>query len=294
MAKGLAGRPRLVFMLAPAVLGVGGLFVVGLVLGALRTIGVAPFAGRYDLTLEPWRRALAEPGLAASLTVTVAIAIVVTLLSTALGTLLALVLDRSIRRSGGGAARRLMETALAVPHVVAAIGMAALFAQSGLLARVAHAAGLIDAPSGFPALVQDPHGFGIGLAYLWKEVPFVAVVVLSVLVTRDGKAEAIARTLGASRAQAFRWVTLPAILPASGAAAALVFAYVLGAYEIPAVMSASHPKPVPLLAVDLFTSGDVADRPAAIALSLGLAAVGLVMLAAWRRLARFAPPVPPA
>jgi putative spermidine/putrescine transport system permease protein len=172
--------------------------------------------------------------------------------------------------------------------------MAALLAQSGLLARLAHAAGLLDSPAGFPVLVQDPWGLGIGFAYLWKEVPFVAAVVLSVLVTRDGKAEAVARTLGASPAQAFRWVTLPAILPAAGAAAALVFAYVLGAYEIPAVLSASHPMPVPLLAVDLFTSGNVADRPAAIALSLGLAAVGLVMLVAWRRLAGFAPPVPPA
>jgi putative spermidine/putrescine transport system permease protein len=290
------GRERLVrlAMLAPAVGGIGGLFVAGLALAALRTVGIAPFGGVVEPSLDAWVRAASEPGLVASLTVSLFVAISATALSVTAGTGLALALDRATRAGRAAASRRLLETLLAVPHVVAAVGMAALLSQSGLVARLAFSAGLITEPADMPALVQDRFGIGMIATFAWKESAFVAAVVSSVLLGRDGRAEAVARTLGATPAQAFRHVTLPAILPAVGAAAALVFAYVLGSWEVPAILSASHPQPVPLLAVALFTSSDVDDRPAAVALSLLLAAIGFVMLAAWRRLSRLAPPVPPA
>ena len=61
-----------------------------------------------------------------------------------------------------------------------------------------YAAGLIKAPLDFPVLVQDRYGFGIILAYVLKETPFIALMVLGVLVRLGDEYHSVARTLGAS------------------------------------------------------------------------------------------------
>ncbi len=272
-------------MLAPAVVGVGGLFLAALVLGLGRSLGLSPFGTGGAPTLQHYARALAIPGIVESALLTLAVAAVVTAAAAVLGVAAAVVLDRALRtRRHGRAAALLFQLNLTVPHVVAAVGMGLLVAQSGLLARIAHAAGWIDGPADFPALTHDPHGLGITLAYLWKEVPFIGAVVLSLLANLGEGPREVARTLGASRWQAFRHVTLPAILPGTLAASAMVFAFVLTAYEVPAVLGASHPKLLPVLATEMFTSSDIADRPAAVALTLMLSSACFLMIAGYRRL----------
>jgi putative spermidine/putrescine transport system permease protein len=59
-----------------------------------------------------------------------------------------------------------------MPHLVVAVGIIFVFSQSGLLARLASQIGLIASPGDFPVLVKDKYGFGIILAYIWKEAAF--------------------------------------------------------------------------------------------------------------------------
>lgn len=54
--------------------------------------------------------------------------------------------------------------------------------------------------------------------------------------------EAAARTLGATRWQAFRHVLLPMLMPALAAASALVFAFAFGAYEVPLILGVHAPE----------------------------------------------------
>lgn len=260
--------PRLApLLLAPALALVALPFLAALGLAAATSLGMAPLAGDFDPDLDAWRRAFAEPGLTESLRLTLLVALATTVLSVIGGTAIALALHRWAR----GPVTLLVQSAVAVPHVVAAVGMAALLAQSGFLARIGHALGLIDRPADMPVLTADPYGIGIALALLWKEVPFVALVVLSVLASHGEGPVSAARTLGATRLQAFRLVTLPTLAPAALGAGALVFAYALGSWEVPAVLGASHPRLLPVFAADLFLSADIADRPAAVALGLTLA-----------------------
>ena len=65
-----------------------------------------------------------------------------------------------------------------VPHSVAALLIYTVFAQSGILSRVLFHLGLIATPAEMPAFLFDRTGRGIILAYLWKEIPFIAMVVL--------------------------------------------------------------------------------------------------------------------
>ncbi|MCP2821278.1 ABC transporter permease subunit, partial [Salmonella enterica subsp. enterica serovar Typhimurium] len=76
-----------------------------------------------------------------------------------------------------------------------------------------YAVGLIDAPAQFPALIFDPYAVGIILQYVWKEVPFIGVIVLAQMQALGTDYESVARSLGASRWQAFRHVLLPLIFP---------------------------------------------------------------------------------
>ncbi|WP_181705624.1 ABC transporter permease [Chthonobacter rhizosphaerae] len=274
---------RLALMLLPAVVVLGGLFLGGLVLAIIRTVGIVPFAGRFDPTLEPWTRALQEPDLLLSILVTLWVAAASTLIATALGVGAALLLHRA---GGGRLVTLLVQFNLTVPHVVTAVGMAWLLGQSGVLARLAHGAGAIDRPGDFPALVNDPWFVADIVAYVAKEVPFVAVVALAMLAAVGSAPAITARCLGATPLQAFRHVTWPLIRPGILAAATVVFAFVLGTYEVPAVLGPSHPKALPVLAYQMFTSNDIADRPAAIVVSLLMAAVGVVCLVAVRRLMR--------
>ena len=66
--------------------------------------------------------------------------------------------------------------------------------------------GLIARPGEFPALVFDPWAIGIILQYVWKEVPFIGVIVLAQMQALGTDYESVARSLGANRWQAFRHV----------------------------------------------------------------------------------------
>jgi putative spermidine/putrescine transport system permease protein len=184
---------------------------------------------------------------------------------------------------GRGVVAFLVQLNLTVPHLVGAIGILYLVAQSGSFARLAHAAGLIATPGDFPALTHDPWAIGIILQYVWKEVPFTALILLANLQAIGPGHEAAARSLGASRWQAFVHVTLPLILPGLVAASALVFAFAFGAYEIPLLLGAHAPEALPVAAWRGFTDTDLARRPEGYAMAMVIAGIGLLLLALYAR-----------
>ncbi len=175
-----------------------------------------------------------------------------------------------------------------MPHIVGAIGILYLFSQSGSFARLGHAVGMIDKPADFPALVFDPYAIGIILQYVWKEVPFIGVIVLAQMQALGTDYESVARSLGASRGQAFRHVLLPLILPGVLSASVIVFAFTFGAFEIPALLGASHPQALPVLAYKSYTDVDLAARPQAMAMAVIIALLSGLMIWIYLRATRAA------
>lgn len=184
----------------------------------------------------------------------------------------AALLVRSLGRTRSFFAR-LLQVTLPLPHVVAATAMLLLLSQSGAVSRVGYAFGLLDAPAAFPALTQDAFGWGIVASYVWKEAPFVAVVVLAVLSRRVADAEDAARVLGAGAWQRARHVVAPAVAPAVGSASVLVFAFTVGSYEVPFLLGRPFPATLPVLAYEGFRDPDLAARPAAMAVAVLIAAL---------------------
>ena len=280
----MTDRSRLALLLAPALLVLGGLFLTGLGLTFLRSLRYMPALGLTEPDLGAYAAILTAPGFLKSLALSLWIATASTVIAAALALAAALLLRQTF--PGRALVSFLVQLNLTIPHIVGAIGILYLFSQSGSFARLAHAAGLIAGPGDFPALTQDPYAIGIILLYVWKELPFITLILLANLQTLGEDHEATARTLGASRWQAFAHVLLPMLMPGLLAASALVFAFAFGAYEVPLVLGQHAPKALPVLAWQAYTDTDLAARPQAMAMAIVIAGIVLALLALYARAIR--------
>jgi putative spermidine/putrescine transport system permease protein len=161
-----------------------------------------------------------------------------------------------------------------VPHFVWAYLVYLLFNQSGFFSNVFGMAGWIDDRSQFPILVQDRNGIGIILTYVWKEVPFVTLMLLPVYATLSKSYKEVASILGAGPYKAFWVAEWPFILPVLVETGAILFAFIFTAYEVPQLLGVTSPQMLAILAYDWFYSGSWSDRPLAFA-SLVLVGLGI-------------------
>lgn len=275
---------KLFLMLTPALAVIVLLFGGGLLLALLQSVGYVPAIGRTDFSLEAYRRVFSDLAFGRSLLLTLWIGGV----STAVSTLLALIAALTLRRAflGKRLATFIFQSNLPIPHLVGAIGILFLFSQSGFLARLGHLAGLIQVPADFPALVFDPYALGIILEYVWKSSVFIGIILLVALQAIGEEYEDVAQTLGASRWQRFRHVTLPLLRPAILSASILVFAFTFGAFEVPLLLGARYPSALPVLAYRLYTNVDLNARPEAMAMSVIIAVIITILIAFYMRLTR--------
>ncbi len=280
----MSDRLRLALLLAPALLVIIVLFLGGLAVGLMRSLGYMPVIGLTEPNLDAYAAIFTSPQFYRSFLLTFHIAFTSTVLSALIAIGAALLLRRTF--VGKRAITFLFQLNLTVPHLVGAIGILYLFSQSGSFARLGHAWGLIAQPADFPALVFDPYAIGIILQYVWKEVPFIGVIILANMQAIGQDHELVARTLGATRYQAFRHVLLPMILPGVLSASVMVFAFAFGAYEIPAILGQNHPAALPVLAYRSYTDVDLAARPQAMAMAMVIAALSGAMIWAYLRLTR--------
>ena len=277
---------RVPLMLLPAFAVLFLLFGGGLAVGVGQSFGYFPIIGLTDFTFEHYVDALTDRNFVQSLWLTFRIAFWSTLLSSILAVAFALVLRERFR--GSQFATFLFQVPLPIPHLVAANGIVLLVTQSGLLARVGVSLGLMDVPADFPVLVFDKAGIAIILTFLWKEVPFIGLVVLAILQSVGPQFEEIAQSLGANRWQRFWYVLLPLVMPGILSTSIIVFAFVFASYEIPLLLGARFPTTLPVLAFQNYQDPDLALRPQAMAVSVILALIAVVLLIAYRRLARYA------
>lgn len=283
----LPARPRrrglgVALLLAPALLIVVGLFGAGLVLGVLTSLGYQPYLDGWSWTTANYTHLLHDPAVRASLVLTVRTAVLATVGCAAGGLVIAMLVQST--RHGRRVLTGLLQVGLPVPHLVGALAMSLLLAQSGLLSRLTHAAGLTGAPADFPALTQDGFGWAILAEYMWKESPFVALVVLSALARGVAPLPDVAATLGAGPWQRFRYVVLPLVTPALAAASVIVFAFTFGSYEVPAVLGRPYPAALSVVAYQRFTDADLSTRPQAFAIGVVIAVVVALLVAASLRL----------
>lgn len=206
----------------------------------------------------------------------------------ALGVSIWLMSDRSTRRVSKSADTLILNINLAFPHLVWAIGLLLLLSQSGLIARLAATFGWIQTPADFPVLVRDRYGLGIILHYVSKEVPFLALIVLAVLRSQVEAYDLVALNLGANRWQRLRYVTLPLVLKGLLGGGTLVFAFIFGAYEVPAILGVRFPRMLANVGLDFFANPDLRSRAEGMAISVLMAVIVVIVVVITRRMERHA------
>lgn len=271
-------------MLLPALAVLGVLFVGGLALAVAQSLGYFAPTGADAFTLQHYAALGHDREVYAALWLTLKLATLATVIS-AIGALaLALGLREFARRNR--LVNLLLQIPLAVPHLAMAGALITVIAPSGLLARLVYTAGFIEQPADFPALINDRYGAGIVLAYVLKEVPFIALMTLALLARLGDEYEQAARVLGASAWQRFRYVTLPLLAPAVVTSSLIVFAFIFGAFEVPFILGRPYPAMLSVVAQQRYMDVNLMARPGAIALAVVSAVLTAGLAWAYLRLTR--------
>ena len=280
----MSDRLRITLLLTPAMAVIIILFLGGMAFGLARSFNYMPIIGLVDPNLSAYVNVLTDRDFLLSFVLTFHIAFTSTVISAVLAVGAALVLRHTF--VGKKFVTFLFQLNLTIPHIVGAVGILYLFSQSGFFARLAYAAGAIERTNDFPALVFDTYAIGIILQYIWKEIPFIGVIVLAVMQSVGQDYEALAQSLGANRWQRFRHVLLPLVMPGVLSASVIVFAFTFGAFEIPFLLGQNHPAALPVLAYRSYTDVDLASRPEAMAMAMVITLMSGLMIYAYMYLSR--------
>jgi sulfate/thiosulfate transport system permease protein len=204
--------------------------------------------------------AVSNPASVAALELTLGAAAIATVVNAIMGTLIAWVLVRD-RFPGIGLIDSIVDLPFALPTIVAGLTIIALYGpQSPLGVDVAYTR------------------TAILLALLFVTLPFVVRAVQPVLEALEVEVEEAAATLGASRFQTFRRVTLPPLVPAIATGAGLSFAKAVGEFGSVVLVSGNLPLKTQVASVAIAGRAASADTAGAAALSAVLLGISLVVL----------------
>ncbi len=177
-----------------------------------------------------------------------------------LGFVLAWVLAR-YRFPGKRLVDAIVDLPLALPTAVAGVALTALYTDNGWI-------GARLAPLGIHLAFAWP---GVVIALVFVGLPFLVRTVQPVIEELDPAVEEAAITLGATPAQTFFRVVLPALAPALRAGFAAAFARALGEYGSVVFIAGNMPMKTEITSLLIMTKLDQYDYR-------GAASLGVVML----------------
>ena len=236
----------------------------------IQSLGYIPAFGLTKPTLDYYVQVFSRTDFLSAVWVSVKIAVWSTVFSVIFGVLIAMALIRCRRTTGG--MLYAVRLPILVPHAVVAVFVIQILSQTGLVARFAHLLGLLEDYTEFPQLLFTPSYLGAILAYLWKEIPFVAYFVLAFMSGISDTLGEAAENLGASSLRSFWEVTLPLSIPVISKAGLIIFIFAFGGYELPMLLGSTLPKALAVQTYLVYMSPDLLQRP------LSMAMNGVVLL----------------
>jgi sulfate/thiosulfate transport system permease protein len=212
------------------------------------------------ISLAEFWETVTDDRVVASYKLTIYTSFIAALVNAVFGTLIAWVLVR-YDFYGKRIIDALVDLPFALPTAVAGIALTTIYAPNGWIGQYFEAMGI--------KVAYTPLGIMVALTFIG--LPFVVRSVQPVLEDLDHQYEEAASTLGASGAQIFVKIILPAIFPAILTGFALAFARALGEYGSVVFISGNMPMKteiVPLLIITKLEQFNYA----------GAAAIAVVML----------------
>jgi putative spermidine/putrescine transport system permease protein len=162
---------------------------------------------------------------------------------------------------------------LFIPFIVAAQCMRTFLAKNGMLNNALDTLGVIDAAS-LSGLLDWR---GIIATFVWKETPFVALLVSGAMAVLDRSSIEAARNLGAGSLRVLVEILLPQVAGAMTVALVLAFVTMLSVLSVPIMISGGSPT---MITVDMaFRVNSYSDY--GVANALGFISYLIAALAAW-------------
>jgi molybdate transport system permease protein len=173
---------------------------------------------------------------------------------------------------GRSLVRAAVTVPLVLPPVVAGVALVTALGRNGAIGRPLDDWFGVTIPYTTTAVI---------IAHTFVSLPFYVLSVEGALRSAGEEYDAVAATLGADRWTTFRRVTLPLALPGVLAGSALAWARSLGEFGATITFAGNYPGTTRTMPLEVYTQLQ-ADRDAAVALSLVLLAVCVVVLALLR------------
>ncbi|HYN01059.1 MAG TPA: sulfate ABC transporter permease subunit CysT [Vicinamibacteria bacterium] len=225
------------------------------------------------LGLEGFWAAVTSPRVVASYKLTFGASLAGAAINALFGLVVAWVLVR-YRFPGRRLVDALVDLPFALPTAVAGIALTTLYAENGWLGRPLAAAGI--------KVAFTPLGITVALTFIG--LPFVVRTLQPVLESLDPEVEEAAASLGASRAQTFARVILPALLPAWITGFALAFARALGEYGSVVFIAGNMPMKTEITPLIIITKLEQYDYAGAAAIAAVTLVASFVILLTINRL----------
>jgi len=170
-----------------------------------------------------------------------------------------------------GALRWLYRWPLFIPFIVTGQVMRGFLAKNGMLNHVLIGGGLLD-----PLAAQSLLDWrGIVIAFVWKQTPFVALLLAGAMASLDRQHVEAARNLGASRLRALFEIVLPQVRGTLLVGVVLSFVTMLSVLSVPLMINPNSPTMITVdIAYRINTHADYGVANALCLASLALAAAG--------------------
>jgi molybdate transport system permease protein len=177
---------------------------------------------------------------------------------------------------GKGVVRGLTTLPMVLPPVVGGIALLLAYGRRGFIGEPLDKATGISLPFTLA---------GVIVAESFVAMPFFVITVESGLRSMNRRLEDAARSLGAKRWTVFRRVTLPLIWPSLAAGTVLTWARALGEFGATITFAGNLPGVTQTMPLAIYISQSSGQLDEAIALSLVLVVVSLVVMIFRRRIA---------
>ena len=271
-----------IFLLLLPFLSISALVCISVWNVALQSLGYIPAFSLTSPTLKYYGEVFRNPDFVRSVWVSLKIALWSAVFACVVGVALAMALIKCRKAKGG--TLYAIRLPILVPHAVVALFVVQILGQTGLIARVGYALGLLEDYAQFPQLLYTSNYLGTIAAYLWKEIPFVAYFVLAFMSGISDTLGEAAENLGASPLRGFFEVILPLSLNVIAKAFLIIFIFAFGGYELPLLLGATLPKALSVQTYLAYMSPNLLERPLAMAMNgtmllLSAAMSGLYALA---------------
>lgn len=188
-------------LLLPVTIIVVSILGVGIINCLSQSLGYFPTVGLNEITLKYYKEVLTSREFVEALKFSLFTCTLSSLIAEFIGVVLAYIIFTHKKRSK--ILDIIYKIPIIIPHTVAVLLIINMLSQNGILARILYNLGLISSRNIFPNLIMDKWGIGIIITYVWKEIPFIILVIYAVLTNIDEKMWHLSKTLGLAKRKLF-------------------------------------------------------------------------------------------